>query len=60
MTAVPKACVLLLLLVVGKAIVCCHFKGATKLYFTHYLRVVVILLKRVYVSLHFIPTILEH
>ena len=35
-------------------------KGATKLYFTHYSSVVVILIKRVYAGLHFLPILLEN
>ena len=35
-------------------------KGATKLYFKHYPCLVIILLKRVYESLHFTPILLEN
>ena len=34
-------------------------KGAKKLYFLHYPRLVIILFKQVYISLHFIPILLE-
>ena len=35
-------------------------KGAAKSYFTHYSSVVIILFKRVYVGLHFLPILLEN
>ena len=35
------------------------FKGATKLYFMDYPRVVIISFKRVYICLHFIPILLN-
>ena len=36
------------------------FKGATKFYFMQYLRVVIVLFKRVYISQYFISVLLEN
>ena len=37
-----------------------NIKGTTKLYFTHYPHEVIMLFKRVYISLYFIPILLEN